>query len=304
MERAIDALSDPAVSIADALRRLLVVAHRIGAADLSGWIKQELEGYQRGSDTPDYRDGSSLPIAVRFDGYGGASSTRQLSAQELPPELGSVMVDFRLMMPLAEIAALADGSGDGDPQMQLPAFWLQRFRDFAGEDRVPHLPMFVANHAAIVVPRTYLLGLLDRIKTAALGLALDIESASTEAGDSAGPTVDTEPALREAVESHMTMIFASNSSVSVASGVGAVAVQLQVGDLQGLLGAARSILDERGVEDLGTALGEDGGEPGDATRSFLERVRSGSYALAGGLAVNGAYDGLMALLGQVFPGFG
>lgn len=85
---------------------------------------------------------------------------------------------------------------------------------------------------------------------------------------------------------------------------GAVAVQLQVGDLQGLLGAARSILDERGVEDLGTALGEDGGEPGDATRSFLERVRSGSYALAGGIAVNGAYDGLMALLGQVFPGFG
>lgn len=207
-------------------------------------------------------------------------------------------------MPLAEIAALADGSGDGDPQMQLPAFWLQRFRDLADEDRVPHLPMFVANHAAIVVPRTYLLGLLDRIKTAALGLALDIESASTKAGDSAGPTVNTEPALREAVESHMTMIFASNSSVSVASGVGAVAVQLKVGDLQGLLGAARSILDERGVEDLGTALGEDGGEPGDATRSFLERVRSGSYALAGGLAVNGAYDVLMALLGQVFPGFG
>lgn len=214
------------------------------------------------------------------------------------------MVDFKLMMPLAEIAALADDGCDSDPQRQLPSHWLQRFRDLADENRVPHMPMFVANHAAIVVPRTYLLGILDRIKTAALDLALDLESASAEAGDNAGPTVDTEPALREAVESHMTMIFASNSSVSVASGVGAVAVQLQVGDLQGLLTAARSILDERGVEDLDAALGEDGGKPGDATLSVLDRVRSGGYSLAGGLAVNGAYDGLVALLGQVFPGSG
>lgn len=301
MERAIEALSDPDVSIADALRRLLVVARRIGASDLAAWIKQELEGYGSRDAAPDYRDGSTLPISVRFDGYGGASSTRRMSRRELPTELSSVMDDFKLVMPVAELEALVDG--DNDPQTQLPAYWLQRFRDLADEDLVPHMPMFVANHAAVEVPRTYLRGLLDRIKTVALDLALDIEDASPDAGDTGGPTVDTEPALREAVASHMTLIFASNSTVAVASGAGAVAVQLQVGDVDGLLSAARSILDEQGVDDLNIALREDDGEPGDATRGFLDRVRSGSYGLVGGLAVNGAYDGLVALLGQVFPGF-
>lgn len=303
MERAIDALSDPGVSIADAMRRLLVVARRIGATDLAEWIKQELEGYSGREEIPEYRDGTSLSIAVRFDGYGGASTTRRMSRRELPTELSSVMDDFKLTMPLAELEALAEGGGDSDPQTQLPAYWLQRFRDLAEENRVPHMPMFVANHAAIEVPRTYLRGLLDRVKTVALDLALDIEDVSPDAGDSGGPTVDSEPALRDTVASHMTMIFANNSTVSVASGTGAVAVQLQVGDLDGLLSAARSILDEQGVDDLGSALRVDGGEPGDATRGFLDRVRSGSYGLAGGLAVNGAYDGLVALLSQVFPGF-
>lgn len=303
MERAIDALSDPDVSIADALRRLLVVARRIEADDLAEWIKQELGGFSKDVESPDYRDGSSCLIAVRFDGYGGAFQTRRMSAVELPPELNGVLKGFRLGMPIAEIDALANGDGDTDPQMQLPAQWLQRFRDLAAEDRVPHMPLFTANHAAIVVPRTYLRGLLDRVKTVALDLALDIEDAAPDAGDSGGPTVDTEPALREAVASHMTLIFASNSNVSVASGAGSVAMQLQVGDLEGFLAVARTILDEDGVSDLEAALREDGGEPGDATRGFLDRVRSGAYGLVGGLAVNGAYDGLMTMLGQVFPGF-
>lgn len=303
MERAIDALSAPEVSIADALRRLLVVARRIGAADLAAWIKQELEGYEDCDGTPDYRDGSGLPIAIRFDGYGGASSTRRMSALDLPSELSSVMSGFTMGMPVAELEALAANDGDDDPQTQLPNVWLHRYRQLASENRVPHMPMYSANHAAIVVPRTYLRGLLDRIKTVALDLALDIEDVSPSAGDTGGPTVESEPALREAVASHMTMIFASNSTVSVASGAGAVAMQLQVGDVDGLLTAAQAILDEHGVNDLHTALLEDGGEPGRATRGFLERLRSGGYTLVGGLAVNGAYDGVLALLSQVFPGF-
>jgi len=303
MDRAIEALSDPSVSTADALRRLLVVARRIGAVDLSAWIKRELEGYGADDPTPDYRDASGLPISIRFDGYGGASSTRLMSAQDLPVPLSSVLDTFTMSMPLAELEALAGRDGDTDPQRQLPNSWLHRYRQLAEENRVPHMPMYIANHAAVLVPRTYLQGLIDRIKTVALNLALDIEEVSPSAGDTGGPTVESEPALREAVAAHMTVILATNSMVSVASGAGAVAVQLSVGDIAGLLAAARKILDERGVSDLDTALREDGGEPASATRRFLDRVRAGGYALAGGMAVNAAYEALVALLGQVFPGF-
>lgn len=303
MERAIDALSDPEVSISDAMRRLLVVSRRIGATDLSKWIRQELEGYESRAGIPDYRGSRSLQIAVRFDGYGGGSTTRRMSRRDLPAELSGVLDDFQFVMPLAELEALANDAGENDPQTQLPAYWLHRFRELADENRVPHMTMAVANHAAIEVPRTYLRGMLDRIKTVALDLALDIEDISPNAGDAGGPTVDTEPAIREAVASHMTVIYANNSNVSVASGSGAAAVQIQVGDLGGLLSAARSLLDEDGVADLEKALHEDGDEPGENTRGFLDRVRSGSYGLAAGLTINGAYDGLVALLSQAFPGF-
>lgn len=303
MERAIDSLSDPTVSISDALRRLLVIARRIDALELAAWIKRELEGYGDDDDVPEYRDGSGLPIAIRFDGYGGASTTRRMSPHELPPELSAVFDKFKMSMPLAELEALAAGDGESDPQRQLPNIWLHRYRELADENRVPHMPMFTANHAAVVVPRTYLRGLLDRIKTVALDLALEIEDVSPSAGNAGGPTVESEPALKEAVASHMTMIFANNSTVSIASGTGAVAVQLQIGDVPGLLTAARTILDEEGITALEDALREDGGEPAEATRSFLDRVKSGGVGLVGGLAVNGAYDGLVAMLGQVFPGF-
>ena len=303
MERAIDSLSDPTVSISDSLRRLLVIARRIGAIELATWIKRELEGYGDEEDVPEYRDGAGLPIAIRFDGYGGASTTRRMSPHELPSELSAVFDKFKMTMPLAELEALAAGDGDSDPQRQLPNIWLHRYRELAEANRVPHMPMFTANHAAVVVPRTYLRGLLDRIKTVALDLALEIEDVSPSAGDAGGPTVESEPALREAVATHMTMIFATNSTVSIASGSGAIAIQLQTGDVPGLLAAARKILDEDGITAFENALREDGGEPAGATRSFLDRVKSGGVGLAGGLAVNGAYDSLMTMLGQVFPGF-
>lgn len=45
LEAAIDALSDPSVTMPDALRRLLVVSRRIGAEELTAWLRGELNGY-------------------------------------------------------------------------------------------------------------------------------------------------------------------------------------------------------------------------------------------------------------------
>lgn len=301
LDRAIDALSDPSVSAADALRRLLVVARRIDADALAVWVRQELEGYSA-ETVPDYRDGSGLQIVVRFDGPGGASMPQRLSAAELTPELGSVMTDFALGMPLAEIEALASGSGDSEPRTMLPAVWLVLYRRAAAEGRVPHMPMFVANSASVEVPRTYLRGLLDRVKTVALDMALGIEDASGDAGEAGGPTVGSEPALEQAVTTHMTMIFANRSTVSVASGEGATAVQLEVGDRDGLLAAAASLVAGPGVEDLDEALTSDGGTPGEATQGFLARLRSGGIALVAGVTTSAAYDGIKLLLDQAYPG--
>lgn len=146
--------------------------------------------------------------------------TLQVSALELPTHLRAVLSEFSVGMPVAEMEALATAEGDGSPRSSLPMLWVMLYREAAEARRVPSLSFHVVNEAYISIPKSYLAGLLDRVKTVALDLALDIERVSTEAGTSGGPTVDSEPALGQAVASHMTMIFAHNSSVFVASGAG------------------------------------------------------------------------------------
>ena len=68
LEQAIASLSDPQTTLADALRRLLVVSRRIGADDLTKWIRSELDGYATSGEAPEYRQAKGLSVTVRFDG--------------------------------------------------------------------------------------------------------------------------------------------------------------------------------------------------------------------------------------------
>lgn len=72
-------------------------------------------------------------------------------------------------------------------------------------------------------------------------------------------------------------------------------------DVDGLLTAARAFVDDEAVAALAEAVEEDGGAGAERTRNWLETVKAGGYGLAGGMASNGGYDGLQALLQAVFP---
>jgi hypothetical protein len=306
LERAVDALSNSEVGLPDALRALLVVSRRIDATELTSWLRGELDGYDCQTPVPAYRAGERLPIDLRFDGPMGSSMPYQLSAAELPDSLGAPLRQVNFREPLAELVELSQG--DRDPVMQLPAGWVEIYRRLAEEQRVPSNPMMVLNYAAVKMPRTHLKGIIDRVRTAALDLALSIEDISAEAGASGGPTVEDEPRLAQQVTIHLTQLFGDGATLTVgdhatvASGPGSVAVSLSSGDVDGLLEAARALVGEQAVSELASAIDEDGGEPGEATNRFLDRVKQGSVVLAGGVTTNGAYDGLVALLGQVFGG--
>lgn len=306
VERAVDSLSDPAVGLPDALRTLLVVAKRIDADELTTWLRGELDGYEADVAVPSYRDASDMPIELHFDGPMQSFQTMTVTRKELPDELGGVMDHMDLRAPIAELVALS--SGDQDPVMQLSTAWVARYRTLASEGRAPRYMYMTLNRAAVKIPATHLKGILDRIKTTALDLALSLEDVSPQAGDSGGPTVVDEPRLAQQVNIHLTQLFADGATITVgdnatvASGPGAVAVQLQVGDVEGLLAAAAGLLGADGVAALEQALADDGGSPGANTQTFLERVKGGAYMLVGGIGTNAAYVGLVELLKQVFGG--
>lgn len=299
LELAIKALSDPATLTADAFRSLLVVARRMGAADLSGWLSAELHGYAPYADVPEYRSATSLPIELHFDGPMQSRTKMRVSPGDLPAELGAGLSTHSLRMPIAELEALA--SGDEDPRMPLPPAWVELYRHFIGQGQVPYPSMMILNKAALMVPSTYLRGIIDRIKTAALDLALSLEDVSPEVGSPGGPKVADVPQLAQTVTIHLTQIHGDGANVAV--GEGAQAFNVGVGDLTAVLEAAKSFLAASAVDEFQRALADDGDEPGDNTRTFLQKVKSGSATLAVGVASSGAYDGLAALLHQAFPGF-
>lgn len=303
LERAVDALSDPTVSTANALRRLLVVVRRIGARDLADWVGHELSGYGSKDQLPSYRS-EGLPIALHFDGPFGSSTTMRVTAAELPDHLAAAAKHAHLIAPVAELQALADG--EADPERGLPTQWIVYYRAAVDAGQAPGIEMMILNRAGFLVPRTYLRGLLDQIKTAALELALELEDVSPEVGETSGPTVTGSPELAAKVGGLHVQIMGGENTVIVgdhnvtASGRDSQ-VALQPGDVDGLLAAARAFVDDEAVAALAEAVEEDGGSGAERTRNWLETVKAGGYGLAGGMASNGAYDGLQALLRAVFP---
>lgn len=299
LERAIESLTDPSVQIADALRGLMVVSRRIGADDLSTWVRSELDGYGN-AEVPVYRRGGTLPIVVRFDGMMGRRDSMRLQQADLHEKLHLPPAFTNLRQPVAELAQLCQG--DEDPMWQMPLWWLVQYRALVERGEAPHWEYMEPNHAAMVIPRTFLLGVVDRVKSFALDLALKIEDVSVDAGVAGGPTLESEPRLAAVVNVQLNQVFATNSTVAV--GDNASATQVQVGDVDGLLSAARSLLTEEGIEALKDAIEQDGGEPAEQTRSFLDRVRGGAYVLGGSVATSAVYDALVGMLGGTFPGFG
>ncbi|MGL5827427.1 MAG: hypothetical protein ACRCYU_21855 [Nocardioides sp.] len=306
LENAVDALSDPAITLPDALRRLMVVSRRINADELSDWLRGELNGLNAEASVPTYRAGEHLPIKLHFDGPMHARSTMTGTAGELPGRLAGVMNGMDFREPVAELQALANG--DDDPQLQLPMAWIGLYRQLAAQESVPSIAMYVLNRAGVMMPRTHLTGILDRIRSTALDLALSLEDVSPRVGSTDGPTVASEPKLAEQVHIHLSPIYANNSTVTVgdnatvASGKKAIAVHLETGDTHGLLSAAAAFLQADGLQALSAALAADGDQPGEATRWFLTKVRSGAVLLASGVATSAAYDGILGLIQQVFPG--
>ena len=309
LEQTIDALSDPDVPLPAALRRLYVVARRIGSADLAATITAELDGYPLSSAVPEYRQLAGLRVTVRFDGFGGSADHLHVAADELPTHLAGALSGIELRQPVAELEALTSPEGENDPRLELPLAWTAAYRELAAQRKAPGFEMMVANAAYISMPRTHLRGLLDRLRGAALKLALDLEQVSTQAGTPDGPTIDDNPAL-ETVSAQFVQITAAPGAVvnvgdgnSVAAGDGATSVALSAGDIGGLAREAAALLSTNGAQEFLAALAADGHQAGDSTRSFLARVKDGGYLLATGVGTNAAYDGLRELLKQVFPGF-
>lgn len=302
LAKAIDVLNTPSIALSDGLRGLLIVATRMRSVPLKNWLRNELHGYALEDKVPSYREDLQVAVRLRFDGYLGMSTTINLNLFDVPEELRAMTKGIDLRQSAAEIESLSQASTD--PIIKLPARWVQQCRDLAEEGKAVGFEMMILNDARLLISRNALIGMLDSIRTFAIEMALNVEEIAPEAGESGGPTVDNDPELARSVSMTVNNIYgdiitAQGDSVNVASGNGAVAIQLSNEGMTALLQEARHYLTEESVDELEEALLKDGKSKGKNTDAFLDRVKNGSVSLLNGVMASGAYDGLKTLFSMV-----
>ncbi len=181
----VDGTSD----LATVLRKLLVVASRLGNELVKNWAERELDGYPESSQLPDYRILHGLESLGIFMGAMGYQLRNvQISLSGLPEAVRQGYSDPEVRQGIRSIAEMIRSEQEGTVSWAWPVEACQVF-DLTGYREDLRLMQ-----AWISVPVAALIGLLDTIRNKALNFALEMErqlapeSESETSSDQSGNT--------------------------------------------------------------------------------------------------------------------
>jgi hypothetical protein len=171
-----DAAIDSSIDLPTLLRKCKVLAARLGNEDFKRWIDNELVGYDRKEDLPEYR-----VLNVNSKGHFGGAFGSGLRNADIP--LSCVPKDFReklghsyMMQPVAAIASLVSNKNTGT--LQEP--WNPDLVAHFGQEIYEHM---VCMQAWKVIPASALIAALDSVRTRVLNFVLEIEAQNPAAGE-------------------------------------------------------------------------------------------------------------------------
>jgi hypothetical protein len=282
----IAAATDSSASTPDLLRKVLIVARRVGAGEVEAWARYELEGYPRNVDPPSYRH-----VLLHPEGrFAGPENAREI--QPLTRELMGLERHWsgQLRQSIEVLADLEQGEGDSSYPWSRPD--VDRYRA-SGEG-------IVGMELATVyskVSRSDLVGVLGKVRTRALDLALDLQADYPEAGEQGGPTVTNQPQMQQVVNNFTTTNNITGDGTNIAAGQDIYQrSKVRRGDDDALReGAGQLGLDAEAIEEFLTLVKEERNIEGPRSRGFLARVRDGAVALSGAVASDVAATTLIDL---------
>jgi hypothetical protein len=171
---------NPAVSVADMLRKCAILAFRLKHEALKNWVDNELNGYPNGESVPHYR---VLQLSSVGDFVGNNLKARAIPIRPavLPPELRKFATEVRLKQGVRAIETLVKDSEGNLLQLPWPAELVARYGDRVLED-------MTCINAYRQLPPSALVGVLDTVRNRILSYVLEIESESSSAGELEVPT--------------------------------------------------------------------------------------------------------------------
>src|SRR4029078_5903796 len=112
LDEIIDAATDPKESVAETLRKCLILAFKLKNEKLKRWVEGELNGFSRDGEIPEYRK-ISLHSKGNFQGYGAWMPNRPLPMGTLEEKHRKILEPAILSEPIASYEANAAKQCEG-----------------------------------------------------------------------------------------------------------------------------------------------------------------------------------------------
>lgn len=202
-----DAAIDSAVDLPTLLRKCKVLAARLGNEDFKRWIDNELSGYDRKEDLPEYRI-LNVNSKGHFGGpFGSGLRNADIPLMCLPEDLRESLGHSYMMQPVAAMASLVAGGKPGT------------LREPWNPDVVAHFgntiyEQMVCMQAWKVIPASAIVAALDTVRTRVLNFVLEIEAQNPAAGEAMS---NEKPVPQETVQ-HIFNAYITGDVQNLSSG--------------------------------------------------------------------------------------
>ncbi|MFZ4896420.1 hypothetical protein ACL9RL_18410 [Plantibacter sp. Mn2098] len=269
LDEIIDGSTDSSVTVTNLLRKVQIVATRVGAPEIVAWVKGELGGYTDPSvDLPPYRI-LNTSVTGLFTGYGGSQVKQSLPHHKKFKKWFVV----ELRQPLREIESFAEG--DFDPSRDWPDPVVQAYEQ-TGTYGIEDHSLFNASN---VLTRQSLGGIIDMIRTKAMEFALELQAQSPDAGTLGGPTVSSDTGMAQTVFNITNNITGHGTNIAAGTDIQQHST-VQAGNLESLREFAESLgLPTQDAQDFAAAVKSDQSIEGTRVKAFLDRVRAGTVSI-------------------------
>ncbi|MFW1799509.1 hypothetical protein ACG9YX_05635 [Acinetobacter nematophilus] len=165
------------VSVSNLLRKCKILAYKLGNEDFKAWVEYELNGYPKDKKfLPNYRILKNVYSKGHFSGaFGSGLKNADVPTFNLPKELQESLTTANFFSPIATLENLTTTSASTLSQ-EWGATILAQYGNNMYED-------YVCMQAWKVIPTSFVIGIVDTIKTKILNFVLEIEMIDKDAGD-------------------------------------------------------------------------------------------------------------------------
>ena len=262
VDEIIEMASDGKRSLADALRKCLILAFGLKNEKLKEWVEKELNGYDRNDEVPKYRQ-ATLHSKGNFQGPFEACIPQR------PLPLGVIAEQHRglLVSSLTQPIAAYEGASEheGQPVINWPPDLIVRYQ-------AKFIQGYALTQAWQEVPTTVMVGLCEEVRNRLLRFALEIREELGHVSDNPASVAaaKVEAAVINHIYGGVNIIAASASDFTQMGNV-----TVHAGDFQSLANALLQLtISKNDIQAWKSAIEADSKTFGTRTKKWLASVEA------------------------------